>query len=125
MKFILVIIICLCKNFTFINECITDCVLSTYCKILHEIIKINFINETKCIVELSILLPDTLFSISKTYIRDHVERKVLIYGKGKGKLLPKIEEISRGKGTQKHTETYSKYFDGHGHLSQSEESKCM
>ena len=29
------------------------------------------------------------------------------------------------KGTCKHKETYSKYFDGHRHLSQSEESECM
>ena len=28
-------------------------------------------------------------------------------------------------GTRKHTETWSKYFDGHGHLSQSEESKFL
>ena len=28
-------------------------------------------------------------------------------------------------GTQKDKETVSKYFDGHGHLSQSEESKCL
>ena len=43
-------------------------------------------------------------------------------GKGKGKLLPKNEEISRWK---KHTETYLKFFDNHSCLSQSEESKCM
>ena len=44
------------------------------------------------------------------------------YGKGKGKLLPKIKEIS---GEKAHTETYLKYFDGHRCLSRSEESKCM
>ena len=42
------------------------------------------------------------------------------YGKGKGKLLPKIEEISGGKAPMK---TCLKYFD-HRCLSQSEESKC-
>jgi hypothetical protein len=36
--------------------------------------------------------------------------------------LPKIKEISRGK---KYTETYSKHFDDHRHLSQSEVSKYM
>ena len=42
------------------------------------------------------------------------------YGKGKGKLITKIEEITVGKA---HTE--SKYFDGHSRLSQSEENECM
>ena len=41
-------------------------------------------------------------------------------GKGKGKFLPKIEEISDG-----NTETYSKYFDSHRCLSQSQESECI
>ena len=31
----------------------------------------------------------------------------------------------RTTGTHKHTETVSKYFDWHGRLSQSEESKCL
>ena len=31
----------------------------------------------------------------------------------------------RWKGTHKHTETYTKYFDSHIRLSQSEESECM
>ena len=44
------------------------------------------------------------------------------YWKGKGKLLPKIEEISGGKA---HTESHLKYFDGHRCLSLSEESKFM
>ena len=35
-----------------------------------------------------------------------------------------IEEITRT-GIRKHTETVSKYFDRHGRLYQSEESKCL
>ena len=46
-------------------------------------------------------------------------------GKGKWKLLPGIEEITKGTGTHKHMETVSRYFDWHGHLSQLEESKCL
>ena len=42
----------------------------------------------------------------------------------KGELLPKIWEISGGKAHTTHMETYSKYFDGHRCLSQSEESEC-
>ena len=43
----------------------------------------------------------------------------------KGKTLTeKCRDLQR-KGTQKHTETYSKYFDSHRLLSQSEESECM
>ena len=34
-------------------------------------------------------------------------------------------KTSPEKGTHKHTEIYSKYFDDHKYLSQSEESKCM
>ena len=41
------------------------------------------------------------------------------------KLLPKIEEITVDRHMNTHTETKSKYFDGHGHPSQSEESECM
>ena len=46
-------------------------------------------------------------------------------GKGKWKLLPGIEEITKGTGTHKHTETVSRYIDWHGRLSQSKESKCL
>ena len=48
--------------------------------------------------------------------------KITKHGKRKRKLLPKNEEISRGKA---HTITYLKYFDDHRRLSWSEESKCM
>ena len=40
-------------------------------------------------------------------------------------LLLKIEEITVDRHTNTHTETKSKYFNGHGRLSQSEESECM
>ena len=42
-----------------------------------------------------------------------------------GKTLTKIWRNLWRKGTHKHTETYSKYFNGHRCLSQSEESECM
>ena len=45
--------------------------------------------------------------------------------KGKWELLPKIEEITVDRHTNTHMEKKSKYFDGHVHPSQSEESKCM
>ena len=41
------------------------------------------------------------------------------------KTLPGIEEITKGTGTHKHTETESRYFDWHGRLPQSKESKCL
>jgi hypothetical protein len=44
-------------------------------------------------------------------------------GKGKLKLLLKIEEITIAQ-AQENTQK-SKYFDGHGCLSQTEESECM
>ena len=44
---------------------------------------------------------------------------------GREKTLTKNSRDLQWKGTHKHMETYSKYFDGHRHLSQSEESKCM
>ena len=43
----------------------------------------------------------------------------------KYKYLPGIEEITKGTGTHKHTETESRYFDWHGRLPQSKESKCL
>ena len=64
------------------------------------------------------------------YIIDHVERKVPKYEnhklrERKVKLLPGIEEITKGTGAHKHTETELRYFDWHGHLPQSKESKCL
>jgi hypothetical protein len=41
------------------------------------------------------------------------------------RILPKIEEITVDRHTNTHTKTKSKYFDGHGRLSQSEESERM
>ena len=41
------------------------------------------------------------------------------------KTLTKFEEITVDRHTNTHTETKLKYFDGHGRLSQSEESECM
>ena len=35
------------------------------------------------------------------------------------------EQTTKMASLETHTETKSKYFDGHGRLSQSEESKCM
>ena len=43
----------------------------------------------------------------------------------KGKTLTKNWRELWWKGTNKHIETYSKYFNGHRSLSQSEENKCM
>jgi hypothetical protein len=43
----------------------------------------------------------------------------------KVKTLTKNRRDHRRTGTRKHMETNSKYFDGHGRLSQSEESECM
>ena len=36
-----------------------------------------------------------------------------------------IEEITKGTGTHKQTETESRYFDWQGRLPQSKESKCL
>ena len=43
----------------------------------------------------------------------------------KVKTLTKNSRDHHRTGTRKHMETLSKYFDGHGRLSQSEESKCL
>ena len=43
----------------------------------------------------------------------------------KMKTLTRNWRDHRGIDTQKHTETVSRYFDRHGHLCQSEESKCL
>ena len=43
----------------------------------------------------------------------------------KGKTLTKNLRDLQGKSTHKYKETYSKDFDGHRCLSQSEESECM
>ena len=53
-----------------------------------------------------------------------MERKVPKYGKGKEKLVPKIEEISAGT-THTNTQKLIQNISGHRRLSQSEESKCM
>ena len=45
--------------------------------------------------------------------------------KGKEREITKNSRDIWRKGTHKHMETYSKYFDGHRHLSQSEQSECM
>ena len=52
-------------------------------------------------------------------------RKSQIKGKESKKLLLGIEEITKGTGTHKHMETESRYFDWHGRLPQSKESKCL
>ena len=62
-------------------------------------------------------------------LHDHMERKVSKYEnhklrERKGKTLTRIEEITKGTGTHEHTETESRYFDWHGRLPQSKESKC-
>jgi hypothetical protein len=41
------------------------------------------------------------------------------------KHLLKIEEFTVDRHTNTHTETKSKYFDGHSRPSQSEENECM
>ena len=43
----------------------------------------------------------------------------------KSEYLIGIEEITKGTGTHKHTETESRYFDWHGRLPQSKESKSV
>ena len=71
-----------------------------------------------------------LYTSEVFLLLDHIERKVPKYE------YPKIRErkvktLTRNwsdncrTGTRKHTESVSKYFDGHGCLSQSEESKCL
>ena len=60
---------------------------------------------------------------------DNVERKVPKYKnhkirKRKVKTLTRNWRDHRGIDTQKHTETVLRYFDWHGRLCQSEESKC-
>ena len=61
---------------------------------------------------------------------DHMERKVPKYEnhkiwERKVKTLTRNWRDHRGIDTQKQTETVSKYFDRHGRLCQSEESKCL
>ena len=61
---------------------------------------------------------------------DHVERKVLKYEnhklrERKVKTLTRNWRDHRRTGIHKQTETISRYFDRHGHLFQSEESKCL
>jgi hypothetical protein len=57
-----------------------------------------------------------------------MERKVLKYEKHKirERKVKTYQKLKRSwwTGTRKHTVTKSKYFDGHGRLSQSEEGKC-
>ena len=48
-----------------------------------------------------------------------------LQNKEKERTLTKFEEITVDRHTNTHTETKSKYFDGHGRPSQSEESECM
>jgi hypothetical protein len=65
-----------------------------------------------------------------TYFKDHVERKVPKYKNHKLRER-KVKTLTRNwrdhwrTGTHKHTETVSRYFDRHGRLFQSEESKCF
>ena len=59
-----------------------------------------------------------------------MERKVPKYEnhklrERKVKTLTGIEKITKGTGTHKHTETEWRYFDWHGRLPQSKESKCL
>ena len=68
--------------------------------------------------------------INVVCIWDHVERKVPKYEnhkirEKKVKTLTRNWSDHRRIGTQKHTETVTRYFDGHGHLYQLEESKCL
>ena len=58
---------------------------------------------------------------------NHVERKVPKYENHKlrERKVKTLEEITKGTGTHKHTETESRYFDWHGRLPQSKESKCL
>ena len=70
------------------------------------------------------------FFIVKVYITDHVERKVPKYAnhklrERKVKTLTRNWRDHRRTDTHKHMETVSRYFDRHGRLFQSEESKCM
>ena len=51
-------------------------------------------------------------------------KKWIIQNKEKENSYQKLKR-SPEESTQKHTETYSKYFDGYRHLSQSEENECM
>ena len=67
---------------------------------------------------------------TKVDIEDHVERKVPKYEnhklrERKVKTLTRNWRDHRRTGTYKHTETVSRYFDWHGSLSQSKESKCL